>query len=156
MDLGIYSMSFVQQILPEAELVAATANLSELGVDVQSAAILKTPGALATASSNFNGRSATYGEVVFERGAVEMPEQFYRPTSLRLRVFGEGKPENGELTVWDGTVPGGFQYQAAEVARRLAAGDLESETMPWADTLRVMELLDGVRAASGIVYPWEE
>lgn len=156
MDLGIYSMSFVQQILPDAELVAATANLSELGVDVQSAALLKTPSAVATASSNFNGRSATYGEVVFERGAVEMSDQFYRPTSLRLRVYGEGKPENGELTVWDGTVPGGFQYQAAEVARRLAAGDLESATMPWADTLRVMELLDAVRSRAGIVYPWEK
>lgn len=155
MDLGIYSMSFVQQILPEAELVAATGNLTDLGVDIQSAALLKTPTAVATASSNFNGRSATYGEVVFERGAVEMGEQFYRPTTLRLRAYGEGKPENGELVEWDGAVPGGFQYQAAEVARRLAAGDLESPTMPWSDTLRVMELLDGVRAAVGIVYPWE-
>ncbi|WP_115728135.1 Gfo/Idh/MocA family protein [Actinomyces culturomici] len=155
MDLGIYSMSFVQQVLPEAELVGATANLTDLGVDVQSAALLRTPIAVATASSNFNGRSATYGEVVFERGALEMAEQFYRPTTLRLRTFGEGKPENGETVEWDGTVPGGFQYQAAEVARRLAAGDLQSETMTWADTLRVMELLDGVRAATGIVYPWE-
>lgn len=155
MDLGIYSMSFVQQILPEAELVAATGNLTDLGVDIQSAALLKTPTAVATASSNFNGRSATYGEVVFERGAVEMGEQFYRPTTLRLRAYGEGKPENGELVEWDGAVPGGFQYQAAEVARRLAAGDLESPTMPWSDTLRIMELLDGVRAAVGIVYPWE-
>lgn len=155
MDLGVYSMSFVQQILPEARLVGATAKLTDLGVDVQSAALLTTDGAVATASSNFNGRSATYGEVVFERGAIEMADQFYRPTSLRLRTFGEGKPDNGELVEWDGTVPGGFQYQAAEVARCLAAGLKESATMPWADTLRVMELLDGVRAATGIAYPWE-
>ena len=155
LDLGVYSMSFVQQILPGAELVGATANLTEHSVDVQSAALLRTETAVATASSNFNGRSATYGEVVFERGAIEMSDQFYRPTSLRLRLFGEGRPENGELVEWDGTVPGGFQYQAAEVARCLAAGRLESETMPWSATLRVMELLDEVRSATGIVYPWE-
>lgn len=156
MDLGVYSMSFVHQILPDVKLVGATANLTDLGVDVQSAALLKTDTAVAMAASNFNGRSATYGEVVFERGAVEMEEQFYRPSTLRLRTFGEGKRENGETVEWSGIVPGGFQYQAAEVARCLTAGTKESDTMPRSATLRVMELLDEMRAQTNIVYPWEK
>lgn len=155
MDLGVYSMSFVQQILPDAELVSASTNLTDLGVDIQSAALLRTPMAMATASSNFNGRSATCAEVVFERGALEMPQQFYRPTALRLRSFESDPRGYGDIVEWDGTVPGGFQYQAAEVARCLAAGATQSDAMPWVDTLRVMELLDGVRAATNIVYPWE-
>lgn len=155
MDLGVYSMSFVQQVLPDAELVSASANLTDLGVDIQSAALLKTPTAMATASSNFNGRSATYAEVVFERGALEMPQQFYRPTALRLRSFESDPKGYGDIVEWDGTVPGGFQYQAAEVARCLDAGATQSDAMTWADTLHVMELLDAVRAATGIVYPWE-
>ena len=85
-----------------------------------------------------------------------MEEQFYRPSTLRLRTFGEGKPENGETVEWSGIVPGGFQYQAAEVARCLTAGKKESDTMPRSATLRVMELLDEMRAQTNIVYPWEK
>ncbi|MDC4233896.1 Gfo/Idh/MocA family oxidoreductase [Actinomyces sp. B33] len=157
MDLGVYSMSFVQQVLGDCEIVGAAAKMTDLGVDVESAALLKSATALASASSNFNGKSATYGEVVFSDGALEMPEQFYRPTLLRLRTFGAGRAgDNGELVEWDGTVPGGFQYQAAEVARCLAAGLTESETMPLNDTIAVMDLLDDMRRRIGLVYPWEK
>ncbi|WP_022867179.1 Gfo/Idh/MocA family protein [Schaalia vaccimaxillae] len=157
LDLGVYSMSFVQQLLPDVELVASTAKMTKLGVDIASAALLKSDGAVATATSNFNGKSATYGEVVFQKGVIELPEQFYRASGLRLRSFGEGRAgDNGTLTDWDATVPGGFQYQAAEVARCLAAGKTESDTMPLDDTLKVMDLMDQMRAEIGLVYPWEK
>ena len=157
LDLGVYSMSFVQQLLPECELVGATATMTDLGVDIASAALLKSDTAVATATSNFNGKSATYAEVVFQKGVIEMPEQFYRNSGLRLRSFGgERAGDNGELTAWAADVPGGFQYQAAEVARCLAAGRTESETMPLDDTLRVMDLMDGMRERIGLVYPWEK
>ncbi|QPK81407.1 Gfo/Idh/MocA family oxidoreductase [Schaalia sp. ZJ405] len=156
LDLGVYSVSFVQQVLPDCEVVGSAGKLTELGVDVENAVLLRTEDATATATSNFNGRSATFGQVVCEKGTLEMPEQFYRPTSLRLRVFSDPERDNGVITEWDGTVPGGFQYQAAEVARCLAAGLTESATMPLDDTIRVMELLDTVREQLGVVYPWEK
>ncbi len=50
---------------------------------------------------------------------------------------------------------GGFQYEAAEVARCVAAGRLESETLPWAETLAVLETMDEVRRQLGVTYPGE-
>ena len=49
----------------------------------------------------------------------------------------------------------GFRFEAAEVARALAAGRLETWSMPWAATRRVMAAMDEVRRQVGVVYPGE-
>ncbi|MDR0417374.1 MAG: hypothetical protein LBH76_08725, partial [Propionibacteriaceae bacterium] len=48
---------------------------------------------------------------------------------------------------------GGFQYEAAEVARQVAAGALESPTMPWQATLDVLKIMDEVRRQLGVRFP---
>ncbi|WP_175954296.1 Gfo/Idh/MocA family protein [Schaalia sp. Marseille-Q2122] len=149
LDLGVYSLSFIQSIAPDARLVSADGVLTDAGVDLANVAVLRAGEALAVARSNFSGRSATAAEVVCERGALELPLQFYRPGVLQLRTFGGENPD-GDTVTWDATVPGGFQYEAAEVARCVAAGALESAVMPWADTLAVMELMDEVRERIGV------
>jgi pyruvoyl-dependent arginine decarboxylase (PvlArgDC) len=40
----------------------------------------------------------------------------------------------------------GLRHQADEVARRLAAGDLESSLMPLDETISIMETMDAVLA----------
>jgi hypothetical protein len=42
----------------------------------------------------------------------------------------------------------GLRHQADEVARRLAAGDVESPLMPLDETISIMETMDTVQAAS--------
>ena len=63
-------------------------------------------------------------------------------------------------TVLDEFVPSvtthGFRFEAAEVARALAAGRLETWSMPWAATRRVMAAMDEVRRQVGVVYPGED
>ena len=49
----------------------------------------------------------------------------------------------------------GFRFEAAEVARALAEGRLETWSMPWAATRRVMRAMDEVRRQVGVVYPGE-
>lgn len=154
LDLGVYSLSFIQSVLPGLRLVSAEGALTQTGVDVSNVAICQSGEALAVARSNFNGRSATAAEVVCERGALELPLQFYRPGELRVRTF-EGENPDGDTVSWDATVPGGFQYEAAELARCVAAGLTQSQVMPWSDTLAVMELMDEVRRRLGIQYPGE-
>jgi hypothetical protein len=44
----------------------------------------------------------------------------------------------------------GYEYEAAEAMRCLRVGELESPTMPLDETLRVMEVLDEVRAGWGL------
>ena len=50
---------------------------------------------------------------------------------------------------------GGFQHEAAEVARCVAARRLVSGVMPWSATLEILELCDAVRRQLSVVYPGE-
>lgn len=51
----------------------------------------------------------------------------------------------------------GFYWEADAVAQDVANGKLENEeTMPWAETLAVMNIMDGARKSSGLVYPMEK
>ena len=49
----------------------------------------------------------------------------------------------------------GYEYQLEEFARLLRAGQKESERMPLADSLAIMETLDTARAQIGLRYPME-
>ena len=49
----------------------------------------------------------------------------------------------------------GLHYEAVELARLVADGRQESALLPWAETERVMGLLDEVRAQLGVSLPGE-
>ena len=50
----------------------------------------------------------------------------------------------------------GFNHEAAEVVRCMAAGQLESEIMPLDESLALMQTMDEIRAQWGLRYPMEE
>ena len=62
---------------------------------------------------------------------------------------------DGARRDYDGYTPGAKQYEAAEVARCLAAGLTESPRMTWQDTLDLMRVMDTARGQLGVVYPGE-
>ena len=82
-----------------------------------------------------------------------MEGRFYNVKSA-VRLIGPDE------TVLDEFVPSvtthGFRFEAAEVARALDAGRLETWSMPWAATRRVMAAMDEVRRQVGVVYPGED
>ena len=47
---------------------------------------------------------------------------------------------------------GALHFEAAEVARRVTAGDTGSPLRPWADTVLTLEVMDRVRAAVGLDF----
>jgi dihydrodiol dehydrogenase / D-xylose 1-dehydrogenase (NADP) len=49
----------------------------------------------------------------------------------------------------------GYNYEAAEVGRRLRAGELESPIMSLDETVAIVEVLDRIRAQWGLRYPME-
>ena len=49
----------------------------------------------------------------------------------------------------------GYECEAAEVARCVRAGKLESDLMPHEDTLANMQTLDAIREQWGLKYPME-
>ena len=72
---------------------------------------------------------------------IEIDGDFYAPAAVTL------VPRDGEPTRIESTHEGrGLHYQADEVARRLAAGDLESPLMPLGETISIMQTMDTVQA----------
>ena len=53
------------------------------------------------------------------------------------------------------TAGNGYNYEAAEVARCLREGLVESPRLPWSETLAVMRAMDDARRQVGLKYPGE-
>jgi len=49
----------------------------------------------------------------------------------------------------------GYEYEFIEAVHCIEAGKTESDSMPAAETLRVMEMMDTLRKNWGLVYPME-
>lgn len=159
LDLGVYPVSFIQSILGAPGMVDAVGLVNRAGVDEVNVLALTYPGAIAVATSNMRSRSATAAQVLCRRGRLEIRDQFYQPGRIMVyRESGDGDAAlgaDGEAWTWDGHVIGGYQFEAAEVARCVNAGLTQSETMSWADTVEVMGIMDAARAQLGLRYPGE-
>ncbi|MDO5721345.1 MAG: Gfo/Idh/MocA family oxidoreductase [Actinomycetaceae bacterium] len=157
LDLGVYPLSFIQSLLGEPGMVDAVGMVNPNGVDDSDAVTLTYPGALAVATCSMRARSATAASVHCRRGRIELRDDFYRPSRINVVYEADfaGDTTPAQSWSWDGHVPGGLQYEAAEVARCVNAGLSQSDVMPWDDTLGVMEIMDTVRSQLGLRYPGE-
>ena len=151
LDLGVYSLSFVHQALGAPEELSAHGRMRPDHLDTAEVVTVRAGDALGVARAAMDARSATAAEVVCAGGCLELPEQFYQPGILQLRTWDDEGTEVVEQ--WDARIPGGFQYEAAEVARCLAQGHTQSSVMPWRTTVEVMDMIDQVRAQLDIRHP---
>ena len=153
LDLGVYPVSFADHVLGGLEGVTAHATLTDLGVDATTTIAARGPsGALAHVWCSMAGATSCPARVVGTKARLEVEGRFYNVQS-RVRLVG---PDGSVLDEFVPTVAThGFRFEAAEVARALAAGRLETWSMPWAATRRVMAAMDEVRRQVGVVYPGE-
>lgn len=152
LDVGIYPISFASMILGEPSEVTSTAELGETGVDEQSAYLFKYAGGqIAILSSATRTAMPIEAMVIGTTGRIKVEHPFYMPSTLTLTPAG-GEPVTLSLP-FEGN---GYNYEAAEVGRCLREGLLESPTMPLDESLRLMRILDGIRAEWGLVYPSEK
>src|SRR5690606_18349475 len=135
LDLGVYPISFAHDILGVPDEVTAVGQLTETGVDGQEAVVLRYGArTLAVCTASLWATSATAASITGTEGRIEIAGQFYGPTPYAV-VVGDERTEVSEVA------DGGFQFQAAEVARCIAAGGQESSVLPWQATLDVMRTL---------------
>ncbi len=150
LDLGIYPVSFAHDLLGTPDRIQATGSLTQTGVDGQvSIALGYGERSQASLHTTLWSRTATTAVIAGTAGRIEIDTDFYRPTSFRVLGL------DGSWWSYDREVDGGFQFQAAEVARRVAEGATESPRITWEDSLSVMRTMDEVRRQIGLVYPGE-
>ncbi|MFC8615843.1 Gfo/Idh/MocA family protein [Micromonospora purpureochromogenes] len=148
LDLGVYPVSLAHLLLGVPQHVHAWAKLGPEGVDENTGIVLGyDSGAVATLGCGMVGATAITASITGTTGRIDLPEPFYRPGSAVLHRAG-AEPEiiPADLT------GGGYQHEAAEVQRCLAAGLTESPLVPHSATLEVMGLLDGIRERIGVHY----
>lgn len=150
LDLGVYPISFTHDLLGFPERITAVGQLTPEGVDGQTSIVLDYPSSQATLHTTLYAATGNRAVISGTEGRIEIEGDFYTPTTFQVTR------KDGTSWTFDGRVPNGFQFQAAEVARRVAAGEKESERLTLDGTLEVMRIMDEVRAQIGLVYPNEK
>ncbi|MDQ2625260.1 MAG: Gfo/Idh/MocA family oxidoreductase [Actinomycetota bacterium] len=150
LDLGVYPVSFAHDLLGVPTAVHANGRLTETGVDGQVAISLEYPGRVqALLSTTLWAQTPTVAHISGTEGRIEVAGEFYRPTSFRV------VRRDGSSWTFDRPVDGGFQFQAAEVARRITEGATESPRITLDNSVEVLRTLDAIRTQIGVVYPGE-
>ncbi|MFI8365577.1 Gfo/Idh/MocA family protein [Streptomyces sp. NPDC085466] len=152
LDLGVYPVSFAQLLLGEPDTVQAHARISPEGVDLNTGMLLgwSDSGASALLSCSLEADTPLTAAVTGTEGRIEVPRGFFFPERFTLHRNG-AEPEEFA----NGDDPHSLRHEAAEVMRRLRAGETESPLVPLDGTLAVMRTLDAVRERVGVRYPRE-
>lgn len=152
LDAGIYPVSLASMVLgPHPEAVHSSVHIGETGVDEHFSLMLDYGGgktALLGGGVRLKLQEQAY--IYGTEGRIVVPDSLVNPKEALLYA-GEEIAERFE----DDRPSLGYQFEADEVARCLAAGETESAVMTLDESLALMKLLDGVRAQWGLRYPGE-
>ncbi|WP_226531633.1 Gfo/Idh/MocA family protein [Microbacterium paraoxydans] len=155
LDLGIYPISFVWDVLGAPTSVRAVGRLIETGADAEVATVMTHEGgAVSTTLSSSRGAGPNTAHVVGTAARVEIERFWWSPSILRVI-----DPQGAVIEEFDGRPssdgPRGMQFEALAAERLVTEGHLEGDILPIADTVAIMGVLDEIRAQLGVVYPRE-
>lgn len=145
LDLGIYPLSFASMVLGGIESAVAVGSPTDLGVDARMAyAVRGRSGAVAALSTDMSARTPTTAVVAGPWARLEIDGDFYTPATVRL--VGSDNVVLDEVTADPFELHRGLRHEACEVALRVRAGETESPLMPLDESVRLMEVMDGLLA----------
>jgi predicted dehydrogenase len=151
LDLGTYPVSLLTEILGVPMSVVGLGTLDPSGVNGQLSAILMdangNQGVVSTTLYGFTPANAiivgTEGTIHFD-GPFHLPGPFVAASADGSRTLRYEEPSGAHFE--------GLYYEAAEVARRITAGEFETPHRPLDASLDTMETLDRIRQAVGINF----
>jgi predicted dehydrogenase len=153
LDLGIYPVSFAHFVLGDFADVTASGTRTDTGVDAQAAiGVTSSRGAMGVLGTTMLTKTPTTAAVCGTEARLEIDGDFYGPRAV-VRLVAPDGTELDRFTNAD--TLHGLHFEAAEVARQVTAGALESPLMPLGETLTIMDALDDVRAQIGVRFPGE-
>ena len=151
LDVGVYTLNFAEMVFGRADGVQGLCTKHETGVDLTDSITLTwADGRAAHLTAAANAVTDRYGAVYGTDGYM-LVENINNPQ--KITVFdGHNRPVRElpcppQLT--------GYEYELLETVRCLEQGLVECPSMPHAETVHMMEVMDHLRAQMGIVYPCE-
>jgi predicted dehydrogenase len=90
------------------------------------------------------------------KGEIQVDGPAFRP--LRYRVIPSQQEDNPPVPIRQvdihlGDNGKGLYFEADEAARCIRDGKLQSDIMPWEESIVIMEVMDEVRRQGGLTYP---
>lgn len=154
LDLGIYPVSFIWDVLGAPESIQATARLIETGADAEVATLMThAGGAVSTSVSSSRAAGPNTAAIVGTDARIEIDRIFYAPTTFRV-IAADGTVIEEYVSQVEGR---GMQYQAFAAEGAVAHGDPAGSTLalPVAESVAIMGTLDEIRRQIGVTYPSE-
>ncbi len=176
LDLGIYALTWVFQSLyhvqpeeeKEAPQVFAAVNKYHTGADETTSIIVQFPkhrsqGIALTSlrvASDVDGQGTSGAAIRIQgsTGEIQVIGPAYCPLQYRVvKKDGGGKaevvdcpiPKDAERDGWGQ----GMFWEADECARCLRDGKKESKSLPWSESIAIMEVMEETLRQGGVVYP---
>ncbi|QAY74663.1 Gfo/Idh/MocA family oxidoreductase [Agromyces protaetiae] len=152
LDLGVYPVSFAWDVFGEPRTIQSAATFKETGADAQIATIFTYDGGkIASAVSASDTRGPNTASLLGTDGRIDVDAVWYNPTTFRRYDADGNVVEEYAADV----VGRGMHFQAEEVERLVAAGDLAGGVLPVAESVAIMRTLDEIRSQIGLRYPGE-
>ena len=150
MDIGVYPINFVLMAL-EGDEIASMAGLAvktENNVDARDVITLTfASGATASITADTETNSNITGFINGTDGYIEV-KNVNNPEEIK--IYSSDRPPVLKKIIKITHQINGYEYEISEAARLIAEGKIESESMPWHETLRVLRLTDAMRRIWGI------
>jgi predicted dehydrogenase len=166
LDLGVYALNFVRMFCDaDISMLDGFAVKSDTGMDLTNAiTIILKDGILANVQSsaqcvgdNIGVIAGTEGNIIIDN--INNPQTItVRSTSDRLLKKGCKNGPNGTFveTIHVPQQITGYEYQFLACRQALIDGLTEPREMPHAETLYIMQLMDGLRRKWGVRYPMDD
>ncbi len=153
LDIGVYGLNFaLMHFGNDVERMESSVWMTPGGVDgMETITLFYGDGRMAALNHTIYARSDRKGIFHGETGYVVV-ENINNPNAVD--VF-----DDNDQLIAHYDVPeqiNGYEYEFQEAVRCIEAGKTESDSMPWSETVRVMEMMDALRAQWGLKYPQEK
>ncbi len=150
LDMGIYPLTFARLMLGPFARVAASADLSSAGFDLDVAiAATHESRAVSALTTSMTSVSPTTATIATDEGRLDFPAGFHHPTHVTWT------PQDGETERIEPPSPvlgTGLGNEAAHVQDCLREGLSESPLVPRAQTLELLGVMDEIRRQIGVRY----
>ena len=152
MDVGIYPLNFAYMHFGDkVDRIVSAAQMTEAGVDGENGMILLyEDGRMAVLNSGIHGKSDSEG-VFYGTFGCMVVENINNPESIKIY-------NTDRILIREIEVPeqiSGYEYEITETISCIKEGKLECPSMPHAETLKMMQVMDNLRADWKMKYPDE-
>ena len=153
LDLGTYLISFVLDVVGPPDRIVASGTTTGTGVMGQTAMLLSRGDQQAVLHTTILANTPTTATIAGTAATIDIDGPFYQPGGFTLT----GLDRATRLRYDEPRIAHeGLHYQAAEVARRITAGETGSPLRPLSASIDVLRVMDEVRRQTGDHDPDED